>query len=201
MKILFPISLLLISGILFFLIVDPLFVSVKQLKNDVSTYNLALNNSTELQKVRDSLLEKYRNISNEDKEKLNNFLPNTVNNIKFILEIEQIANLHSMPLKNIKFEDKQQQSDIENKIVSGSNMIVSNNEEDSLPYGTFPIEFITEGRYDAFTLFLKDLERNLRVMDIQSISFVVPQPVAKPDVGYDPNVYSYTLKVETYWLK
>lgn len=200
MKILFPISLLLISGILFFLVVDPIFTDVKQLKKDVTTYNNALSNSTELQKVRDSLLEKYRNISQEDKDRLSNFLPNTVNNIKFILEIEQIANLHSMPLKNIKFEERPQ-NQTEEKIVSGNNVIISNNKEDSLPYGIFPIEFITEGSYDSFIPFLKDLEKNLRVMDIQSISFAVPQPISKSESGYDPNTYSYTLKVETYWLK
>jgi len=200
MKILFPISLILISGILFFLVVDPLYNNVKQLRTDVATYNLALDNSTQLQKARDVLLEKYRNIKEEDKDRLNNFLPNTVNNIKFILEIEQIANLHSMPLKNIKFEDKQQKE--EDKISSlGSNMVISSTEMDSSSYGVFPVEFITEGSYDAFVLFLKDLELNLRVMDIKSISFVVPQPVSKPNDGYDPNIYSYTLEVETYWLK
>jgi hypothetical protein len=198
MKILFPISLLIAAGILFFLIVDPLFTEVKQLRTDVETYNIALNNSTDLQKTRDSLLEKYRNITQEDKERLNNLLPNTVNNIKFVLEIEQIANVHSMPLKNIKFDSKMQSE--EAKPASG-NMVVANSPADSLSYGIFPIEFITEGSYDAFVLFLKDLERNLRVMDIKSISFVVPQPVSKPQSGYDPNVYSYTLKVETYWLK
>jgi len=200
MKILFPISLLLISGILFFLVVDPLFTDVKQLRTNVATYNSALDNSTELQKIRDSLLEKYRNISQEDKDRLNNFLPNTVNNIKFILEIEQIANLHSMPLKNIKFESAKPNSQDE-KMISDSNMIISNNKQDSLPYGIFPIEFIIEGSYDSFILFLKDLEKNLRIMDIQSISFVVPQPVAKTDTGEDPNIYGYTLKVKTYWLK
>lgn len=200
MKILFPISLILISGILFFLIVDPLYNDVKELRMNVSTYNLALSNSTELQKSRDLLLEKYRNISQEDKYRLNKFLPNTVNNIKFILEIEQIANIHSMPLKNIKFENKQRSQE-EKTSSSGSNMVISSNKIDSTAYGVFPVEFITEGNYDSFVSFLKDLELNLRIMDIQSISFVVPNLVDKSNGGYDPNIYSYKLKVETYWLK
>jgi len=197
MKILFPTSLILISIILFFLIVDPLYGDVSKLKDDVSTYNVALNNSKELQKTRDTLLEKYRNISDEDKERLNNFLPNTVNNIKFVLEIEQIANMHSMPLKNIKFEDIKE----ENTESLDNNMIISNDLVDYSPYGIFPVEFITEGNYDAFLLFLKDLERNLRIMDIKSISFTVPEPVSKQESGHDSNTYSYTLKVDTYWLK
>lgn len=198
MKILFPVSFILISIILFFLIVDPLYNDVSQLKEGVATYNLALNNSKELQKTRDNLLEKYRNISVEDKDRLGKFLPSTVDNIKFILEIEQIANIHRMPLKNIKFEEVKGE---DKKIIPAGNMIISNDSMDTLPYGTFPVEFVTEGDYGSFVLFLKDLERNLRIMDIKSISFKVPQSLSKQDNFYDPNIYSYTLKVDTYWLK
>ncbi|MFA6355047.1 MAG: hypothetical protein WCW65_01310, partial [Candidatus Paceibacterota bacterium] len=62
-------------------------------------------------------------------------------------------------------------------------------------------EFTTEGDYDSFVLFLKDLEFNLRLADVKSISFVVPDSSGKPVSGVDPNVYRYSLKVETYWLK
>ncbi|MDD3662813.1 MAG: hypothetical protein PHT84_03030 [Candidatus Pacebacteria bacterium] len=201
MRILFPISLILISIILFFLVVDPLYGDVKQLRSDVSVYNKALDNATNLQKTRDALLEKYRNIKQEDKDRLAKFIPNTVNNINFILEIEQIANIHSMPLKNIKFDDKQLPENQEVENLEADNTLLSIDSEDNLPYGAFPIEFVTEGRYDSFLSFLKDLEVNLRLMDIKEVSFLVPQVMEKTETGYDPNIYSYTLKVDTYWLK
>lgn len=200
MRILFPISLILVSIIIFFLVVDPLYGNVKQLRSDVSVYNKALDNATNLQKTRDALLEKYRNIKQEDKDRLAKFIPNTVNNINFILEIEQVANLHSMPLKNIKFDDKNLPENQKEENTKG-NTLLSIDSEDNLPYGTFPIEFITEGRYDSFLSFLKDLEINLRLMDIKEVSFLVPQITDKSGTGYDPNIYSYTLKVDTYWLK
>jgi len=198
MKILFPISLIIVSILLFFLVANPLYNNIKSLRSDVSTYNKALNNSTTLQKERDSLLEKYRDISNKDKSRLNSFLPDTVNNIKFILEIEQIANLHGMPLKDIKFDNIQNNS---NNMTSGNSMIVSNNNLRSKLYGIFPVEFVTQGSYNSFLLFLKDIEHNLRIMDIKSISFTVPNPITKSKSGINPNIYSYKLKVDTYWLK
>ena len=79
-----------------------------------------------------------------------------------------------------------------------------NSELDNLPYGIFPMEFIIEGRYETFISFMKELEKNLRLVDIKSVSFNVPQQSSGGDGGgisADPNVYSYTLKVETYWLK
>lgn len=198
MKFLLPISFILVAGGLFFGVVNPMYSGdggVMQLRNDVAIYNKALANSTELQKTLDSLVEKYKNIKPEDKDRLEHFLPNTVNNIKFILEIEHAANLHSMPLKNIKF-DAEQTDAAQNK--PGS--IVVDNPSDSRSYGVFPIEFTTEGDYPTFVAFLKDIEHNLRLVDVKSVSFIVPPPSVKPgDTG--SNIYSYTLQVQTYWLK
>lgn len=201
MKILFPISLILTSIIIFFFITNPFYKNVKELKNDVSIYNNALSSAKELQNKRDSLLEEYRNVRQEDKNRLNSFLPDTVNNIRFILEIERIANLHGMPLKNIKFESKDlpenQSEDQSNEMVASSDEMVL----DPKSYGVFPIEFVTEGSYDSFLFFLKDLEYNLRLMDIKQVSFLVPDPILEKDSKVDPNIYNFMLKVDTYWLK
>ncbi len=202
MKTLFPISLILTSIILFFLVINPFYKDVKQLKTDVSVYRGALDNANVLKDTRDSLLEKYRNIKEEDKTRLNNFLPNTVNNIKFILEIERIANLHGMPLKNIKFDDKDLP---ENQVANTDDSIVIPSDEMVIekPFGVFPIEFVTEGDYASFLSFIEDLELNLRLMDIKEISFAIPDKTttSTPDVSINPNIYNYIVKVDTYWLK
>ncbi len=182
--------------------VDPLYKEVKQLHTDVSTYNIALSNSTELQKTRDSLLEIYKNVKKEDKDRLTHLLPSTINNIGLILEIEKIANLHGMPMGNIKFDTKS----LENpSATTGDNIVVAeNNPAADLSYGIFPLQIEIEGRYETFIAFLKDLELNLRLVDVKAISFKVPTTAVAVSGGADttdPNVYSYTLKVDTYWLK
>ncbi len=197
MKILLPISLIIVSILMYFFFVDKFHTEVKLFKSDVDTYNKALDNSTNLQKERDALLSKYRNISQEDKDRLQKFLPDTVNNIKFILEIEQMANLHGMPIKDIKFEDNKNKD----LTKTNKNTVVGAKPLSTKSYDVFPVEFITEGKYDSFVLFLKDLETNLRLMDIKSISFNVPEPADKPAEGFDPDVYTYKLDVDTYWLK
>lgn len=192
MKILFPISIIIISIAIFFVVINPIFNNIKLLRTDISTYNDALSNSTNLQKRRNSLLERYRNISQNNKNRLNNLLPNTMNNIRFILEIEKIANSHSMPLTDIKFTDKHN---------TNSNNIVSSNISNSKPYGIFPVNFTTEGDYNSFILFLRDVEHNLRIMDINSISFTIPNYTAKIGDGINSNIYTYKLSIQTYWLK
>lgn len=199
MKLLSSILFLIISVVLFFVVIDPTYGKVKQLRTDVATYDTALSNSTELQAKRDSLIETYKGVKIEDRDRLTHFLPSTIGNIELILEIEKIANLHGMPIGDIKFDTK----NLENPdVVSTDNVVVAESDpSDYLPYGIFPMEFIIEGKYDTFVSFLKDLEHNLRLVDVKSISFDVPQAATTLGSTTDSSVYKYTLKVETYWLK
>jgi len=192
MKFIFPILFVSFSIVAFVFGVNPLYKDVKDLKSEIVVYNTALDNSTNLQKTEDSLIAAYNNIKQVDKDRLGNLLPSSVNNIQFILELERIANLHSMPIKDIKFEASKRVAQDPNTVSSAST--------DSRLYGVFPLEFSTEGTYDSFVVFLKDLESNLRLVDIKSISFVVPDALLK-NTDVNPNIYKYSLKVETYWLK
>jgi Tfp pilus assembly protein PilO len=173
-----------------------MYADVQSLTADVSSYSTALNNSTELQKTRDSLVNEYKNVKQEDKDRLNHFLPSTIGNIELILEIEKIANLHGMPIGDIRFET----TGLESNVASGTVAVVGSN--DNLPYGTFPMEFTIQGKYDTFVLFLKDLEHNLRLVDVNAISFVVPASASASGASTtDASIYTYSLKVNTYWLK
>ncbi len=196
MKFILPIVFTIISIILFIFVINPSYKEVAIIKSDNAVYSAALSNSTELQKTQDNLLTTFNEIKQSDKDRLGNFLPSAVNNIQLILEIERIAGLHSMSIKDIKFES------VKKDIAPvGTNTIVSAVSVDTRPYGVFPIEFTTDGKYDAFVLFLKDLELNLRLVDVKSISFSVPEVNGKMVAGIDPNIYHYIVKVETYWLK
>lgn len=205
MKFISSILFIVVAGILFFFVIDPFYQDAQALATSVSDYNVALKNSTQLQKTRDSLIETYKGIKLEDRDRLNHFLPSTIGNIELILEIEKIANLHGMPIGDIKFDAQSlaDQTVINPAATSGtprSVVVAENDPAKNLPYGVFPLEFTIEGRYDTFVEFLKDLEHNLRLVDVKSISFEVPPPAASGSLT-DSNIYTFTLKVETYWLK
>ncbi len=195
MRNIFPIILIVLAitgGVLF---VGPLFSEVSKLRTDVTAYNTALAHSTDLQKVRDGLLDAYNVISKDDKEKLIRFMPNTVDNIQLILEIQQIASLHGMSLKNIAFDPPR-------PVNPDQDPDPSSDPNSQKPYGVFDLEFKTEADYLTFVNFLKDLEVNLRLIDVKSISFFVPEKkVNLPGSDVDPNIYTYDVKIQTYWLK
>lgn len=208
MRLISSILFLTASVLVFFFLVDPLYGDVKELRTNVSTYNSALSNSTDLQKTRDDLVEQYKQISDKDKEKLAHLLPGTINNIELILEIEKIANLHGMPVGDIKF-DSSMGVKANSEEGGGNNKIIAESDPTSyLPYGIFPVSFTVEGKYSVFLDFLEDLENNLRIVDIKSVSFNVPDSASgeqgvdqKKKSLLDPSIYRYSLKVETYWLK
>ncbi len=183
MRSIFPYIFIALSIGLFLVFVRPMYNDIKLLRDDITAYNLALAHSTDLQKVRDDLASKYSNITPANKERLSHFLPNSVDNIQLMLELEKIASLHGMTLKNITFAPP------------------SSSEDTSLgdTYGTFDLQFRTQASYETFSLFLKDLEHNLRQIDVKGISFSASD--ASKQIGLEQNVYEYSLKIKTYWLK
>ena len=198
MKSLFPIIFILIAGTLFFVLVRPLYSDTSKLRTDINVYNTALDNSKDLQTTRDALLTNYQNITTEDKNRLLEFLPNSVNNIGLILQIERIAKIHNMTISDITFNVEKPGATTKGSSVS----IKTNDPNANKPFGIFPFEFSTDGTYEDFVGFLTDIERNLRLVDVKSVTFAVPTQVAsKNNPDFNANIYSYSLKVETYWLK
>jgi Tfp pilus assembly protein PilO len=196
MKNIYSILLIIITGVVFFLAVDPFYKEVKEIKEDISTYDNALDNSTELQRSRDDLVSVYNNIRDEDKEKLKHLLPDNIGNIELILEIEKIANLHGMPIGDIEFDART----LDGGEKGGK--VAQASPKDFLPYGVFPMKFKVTGKYESFISFLKELEQNLRIVDVKSIDFKVPGAIVSSDGRVTENdIYDYTLKIETYWLK
>lgn len=188
MKFILPIILIVIAIGSFLAVTNPMYKSVGLLRQDMASYNEALANATALRSVRDRLNETYSGFSPSDLAKLEKMLPDSVDNIRLVLEINTIANQHQLSLKNIKY-------DVAQKETTGT---ADRTKAPAKPYQAFEIAFSTEGTYENFLLFLKDIEKNLRIIDISTISFAVVDGQA----GTVPTgVYRYDFKIKTYWLK
>lgn len=210
MRNIFPVIFIVLSIAIFFAVVNPMYNDAKKIKNDVEVYNTALTNATRLQKIRDELVSNYKAVTDAEKGKLDHFLPNTVDNIQLILQIQNIATSHGITLKNIRFDslsDSSSKSSESPSPNSGSVNVSGTNAAPATPYGTFDLSFSVDAKYENFIEFLKDLESNIRLVNVKNISFSVPPPGDKTaksgpgDTPSDPNVYTYSLKVQTYWLK
>ncbi len=191
-----PIILIGVALAGFVILTSPLYQEISLKRGEIASYNEALDNSKALENERDKLTKKYNSITPENLEKLQKLLPNNVDNIRLILEIEKVAGPYGMLLKDIKYSPEQKEdkkntgATTQESVAPGA---LNNN------YGTWDLEFSTQGSYTNFINFLKDLENNLRIVDISSIAF-------SSDTGGGSSlspleVYRYSFKIKTYWLK
>lgn len=199
MRFIMPIILVAIAGSLFFVLANPLYGDIKLLREEAASYNEALDNSKALENERDKLTAKYNAIDPANLMNLTKLLPENVDNIRLILEIEQIAMPYGMLLKDIQYNADDEKTEEEGgRVVGGA----STNLTTSKNYGVFDLEFTTSGSYDNFINFTRALESNLRIVDISSISFSsnTVNNVGVPKTTL-PESYQYHFKIKTYWLK
>jgi len=171
------IVLLIASVGLFFGYIDPAYMSVKELLVEKENYSHALDKSAELARERDKLLVKYNEMPKAEKDKLLKLLPDNIDNIRLIIDIDNMASAYGMRIRNFKADVSTQKETLG---------------KDTTPYGTLTLSFSTTASYNFFLTFMKDLEHSLRIMDVTSISFN----------SSDTNqLYDYSVVVKTYWLK
>ncbi len=196
MRFLIPILLILVSGAGFFMLVMPKYEEISNLRNEVAAYDKALENARTLENERDKLVTKYSSINTSDLTRLQKLLPDNIDNIRVILEIEKLARAYGMDLKNIRYDDKVEETEGEDKVVSAGSFAEDQNQE----YGTWNMEFSTEGSYNNFLALTKDIERNLRLVDIVSVDFSSASSSSNT-ARNSSDAYNYTFKIKTYWLK
>ena len=128
----------------FFLFTSPLYKEITTLKAQVVSYNEALSNSKALENERDKLTAKLNSISSENLDKLHKFLPDNIDNIRLILEIEKLASPYGMVLKDVKYDttEKTTRKDTggAGDVVQGGVAIAQKSQKD---YGVWDLEFST----------------------------------------------------------
>lgn len=178
----------------FFMFVNPMYKEIVDIKSQVASYNEALNNSKSLENERDKLTKKYNSIDPANLEKLTKFLPDGVDNIRLVLEIEKLALPYGMALKDVKYATTA--ADTKTSVVAGGTSKIANEQKN---YGTWDLEFSTQGTYFNFVNLIKDLENNLRIVDVASVDFSSDTaPGINPALSES---YKYNIKIKTYWLK
>lgn len=198
MKLLLPLILIASAVLGFVLMTQPIYDEALVLKQEADKYNEALANSKILQEERDRLTQKWNNISQEDLARLEKIVPDSVDNIKLILEIQRVAQERGILVKNVQFEPEQfAENDPATQNQSANLRRPSTG--DSTDYETFDMAFSIEGKYGAFVDFMKLMEKSLRLIDVKTISFT-PGTSEDKDKEYT-DYYQYTFRINTYRLR
>jgi len=161
---------------IFFGYVDPTYKNDQGLSSQLGQYENALSNSKELLAERDKLITKLNTFSQSDVNKLQTLLPDSVDSVALIIELDSIASQFGMRVRNFTATPG-----------ASDTLGVS-----ATPYGTLSLSFTTTASFETFVAFLKTVENDLRLIDISNVTFTSAS---------NNSVYDFTVSLNTYWLK
>ncbi len=199
MKSLTSLILIIVSVGLFFFFVDPQYKKIKQLNAEIEQNQKIITIANKLQSKKEELNDKFNQISQSEKVEIEKLLPDTVDNVRLIIDINNIAEQFGIVIRNINITSK------EDAVVGGKKTLSSQQsnfegvlEENSLKYvdttkiGVISFSFSVSAKYEVFLEFLKQLEESLRLVDIRNIEITR---------GSESVFYDYRVTFDTYWLK
>lgn len=180
MRNIISILMILASIIGIIVVIRPQYTEVQALKMEKGDLDVALGNFRKLQTEREGLLAQFKAFETKDLEDLKILLPDNIDNVKLILELDSLAAQFGLSLKDVDVVEDEKE---------GNDVLI----KDSLAYDTVDIEFSAAGDYPDFVSFIESVETSLRLIDIYEITFQTPQTAIED--------YEYNVKVRTYWLK
>lgn len=192
------IVLFLASVGLFVVVIEPMRRENKLLIDEREKLNEALEKARELQAVSKDLEEKVKNISVEDLGRLNRLLPAHVDNVRLIIDIDQIASRYGLAIDSLEFTTQNDTSGSVEIVETQRSVFARPVVEESTGVGpveevalqSLTFEFTVVSSYGQFLAFLRDLEKSLRLVDITGIEFFAK----------DEDLYDFKVKIVTYWM-
>ncbi len=180
-----------IAAAVFFIYTKPAYDSSLGLQKQILEYDQALEKATELQRLKQDLERKFNSFSDDDKDRLHKLLPDHVDNVRLILDLDNLASSHGFALQNVVVSSSAPQGTESAQGVIGAS---------SKSYDSLTFSFATSGTYSEFIKFMTSLERSLRIVDLVSLSL---NPVDAQAAGIDlpEPLYSFDVTIRTYWLK
>lgn len=195
----------------FFFYTLPTYKSIGVMESNETGLTQAIDNAIKYRTVQDGLSSSYRTIKQQDIDKLHTMIPDTIDNVRLVIDLEKVAIESGLVFKKAQYQNPIATAD---KSTAGSKPVSPHATTvgspiattDTSPFGSALITFTVSGPYEQFVVFLKKLEKSLRLIDVVSVTFNVAQPdndpkkIKETTVSTTP-VYEYTITIKAYWLK
>ncbi len=199
MRLIIAIVAAVLAGGMFFFYTKPAYDKVGVTRDQIAQYNAALDKAAELQRLKQTLLSRFNAFNPTDLDRLHKLLPDHVDNVRLILDLDNLAGRYGLSLQNVDVSSSDSQ-------VSKNQTAISTIGTSNQKYGSLTLTFGTRATYNNFVQFLGDLESSLRIVDFISLSIASSDTPGVPSIGGAPKaasepLYSYKISLRTYWLK
>jgi len=168
--------------VIFFVWTKPLLDDIGVLRGEKDSFNKALENSRELQEVRDTLLGKFNSISVEDSASMSKIVPAQAESTELMVELSNIANSSGVIISKLNV---QPEAETAQKPV----FLESAGEKNQQNYRKVNLSISFSASYEGFCVFLEEIQRSLRLIDVDKIDFF----------GKGGNLYDFTIHAVAYF--
>jgi Tfp pilus assembly protein PilO len=187
-----PALALILSVGIFFAYVKPTWSGpLKETKIAIENYEQALAAADEYKKKQNALASARNAIDQENLNKLSLFLPDSVDNVSLILDINALAARSGLSLANIDVVTNDSTTSgnkgTESSVQSSGTLQIAR----TSPVGFVDLSLSAIGTYSSLQAFLVGIEKSARLLDVRDITVK----------GSDTGVYNYQMIVRLYWLR
>ncbi len=196
-KFIIPTLLLALSIGSYFLYTKPFFEEAKTVNAEVVKLSDAQGKLVEALKKRDNLSTSFNSLDTNLVARLAKLMPDNLDNIKLIIDIDRTAKQYGMILNAVKFDVDQQAktgTTTASTTVTTKSSVTDNKSalESKKDYNSFNLTMTFTGTFSNFTKLMGDIEKNLRIIDVSTVTF---------DSQDGKDIYKYEVKAKIYWLK
>ncbi len=175
-------ALIIAAGILFGYAMPTWAGPITEKRTAITSDDQALSAATAYSRQQNELAAARNAIDPADLARLGVFLPDSVDNVGIILDLNAVAARNGLTLSNIDVLAASSASDAKGSATQSST---------AKPVGSVDLSLSAVGTYPALQSFLRGVEKSQRLLDVRDI-------VVK---GSDTGVYTYQMKITLYWLR
>jgi len=194
LKILIPIILIIVSLLIAFFYIKPLYVDIIKTNNKKAQIEDAIQKTEEIDVALSDLQSNLDSISDINLDKIDAMLPYKIDEVRYLDMINSLAQSYNLPIEGLNISGL---NDADNS--GGSFFTKVSSDTGTKEIEVISIEFSASSTYEEFKEFLVVLERSLVLLDINSISLSPSQSGSDSEIGED--FYNYTVKLTTYLKK
>jgi len=167
---------LLVAVSVFWFWTRPLLVEIDALKAEKDSFDQALSRSREFQELRDEILSKFNSVSQDNLNRLSKMLPREPESTKLLVQLSDMADSSGGVVLNFL--------DVREPRSSGAV-----NTKEQVGYQEVEIKANLSAKYEDFLVFLTELQKSLRLIDVEQIDFFAGET----------NFYEFNINAQAYY--
>lgn len=158
-----------------YVVAMPLWDEVKAATVEAQTLDALIERRETLNAIGADVIKRYEAVSQADLRRIDTLVPDSIDNVKLILELQRMAEQYNLTVQRIDVAGEGVRD------LAGRRL------------NTVSFQANLGGSYSDFIIFLEQLERNQRIIDLRSLSF--------QSNDSEEEEYLYNLTLDTYWME